>query len=103
MRRPLFGGRFRVGASSGGDTVAEEAELGEGAVEQTGLLQHDLVLLGQVALEPGEAFFKAVNACVGHEVWKGLRVWSLRSVAEFSATSDRGARDAGQVVPARAE
>ncbi len=78
MRRPLVGGRVRGATSAGGDTVAQEAQLGEGAVELAGKVEHGLVLLGHVALEPGETFFESVNAFVGHGAGKVGRIWAPR-------------------------
>ena len=68
MRRTIIRRRRAIRAVSGlrRYTVPNEAELGPQAVDHLGLLEHHFVLLLNVALEPGKAFFQAIKACVGH-------------------------------------
>lgn len=55
------GGRCRLG---GGGALAKQAKFRLGAVEAFGEVEHLFILLGDVALEPGEALFESVNAFV---------------------------------------
>ena len=57
-------GGVGIAARHAAAALAQQAQLGEDAVELARHVQHGLVLLGHVALEPSEAFFEAVNAFV---------------------------------------
>ncbi len=77
MRRTILGGRGARDVFGLGGALAQKAQFRLGAVEAFGEVQHGLVLLCDVTLEPGEALFEAVNAFVWHEVQGGLLAGKL--------------------------